>query len=83
MVFRFFISRIRITANTAIRFKQVEILKGSASTHLVVVLIVGLVNLIISKIPTNERELRFILNGTSALGLDVNGFYSQRFEKLV
>jgi iron complex outermembrane receptor protein len=61
--------------------KQVEILKGSASTLFGGGAIAGLVNLI-SKIPTNERELRFILNGTSALGLDVNGFYSQRFEKV-
>jgi iron complex outermembrane receptor protein len=43
--------------------------------------IAGLVNLI-SKTPTEERELRFLLNGTSALGLDINGFYSQRFNKV-
>ncbi|EIA07690.1 tonB-dependent receptor [Flavobacterium frigoris PS1] len=40
-----------------------------------------MVNLI-SKTPTKERELRFLLNGTSALGLDINGFYSQRFNKI-
>ncbi|MBU0941939.1 MAG: TonB-dependent receptor [Bacteroidetes bacterium] len=61
--------------------KQVEIIKGSASTLFGGGAIAGLVNLI-SKTPTDERELRFILNGTSALGLDVNGFYSQRFEKV-
>ena len=60
--------------------KQVEIIKGSASTLFGGGAIAGLVNLI-SKTPTEERELRFILNGTSALGLDVNGFYSQRFKK--
>lgn len=60
--------------------KQVEIIKGSASTLFGGGAIAGLVNLI-SKTPAEERELRFILNGTSALGLDVNGFYSQRFKK--
>lgn len=61
--------------------KQVEIIKGSASTLYGGGAIAGLVNLI-SKTPTEERELRFLLNGTSALGLDINGFYSQRFNKV-
>lgn len=61
--------------------KQVEIIKGSASTLYGGGAIAGLVNLI-SKTPAEERELRFILNGTSALGLDINGFYSQRFNKI-
>jgi iron complex outermembrane receptor protein len=60
--------------------KQVEIIKGSTSTLYGGGAIAGLVNLI-SKTPTKERTLTFHLNGTSALGLDVNGFYSQRFEK--
>jgi outer membrane receptor for ferrienterochelin and colicin len=61
--------------------KQVEIIKGSASTLYGGGAIAGLVNLI-SKTPTEQRELRFLLNGTSALGLDINGFYSQRFNKV-
>mgnify|MGYP003575464887 CR=1 FL=1 len=61
--------------------KQVEIIKGSASTLYGGGAIAGLVNLI-SKTPTQERELRFLLNGTSALGLNFNGFYSQRFNKI-
>lgn len=61
--------------------KQVEIIKGSASTLYGGGAIAGLVNLI-SKTPAEERELRFLLNGTSALGLDINGFYSQRFNKV-
>src|SRR5690606_17830862 len=60
--------------------KQVEIIKGSSSTLYGGGAIAGLVNLI-SKTPKEDRELRFHLNGTSALGLDINGFYSQRFEK--
>jgi len=61
--------------------KQVEVIKGSASTLYGGGAIAGLVNLI-SKTPTTEPELRFMLNGTSAGGLDLNGFYGQRFNKL-
>ncbi|WP_348797439.1 TonB-dependent receptor [Flavobacterium adhaerens] len=61
--------------------KQVEIIKGSASTLYGGGAIAGLVNLV-SKTPTEERELRFLINGTSALGLDINGFYSQQFDKI-
>ncbi|MDR0680697.1 MAG: TonB-dependent receptor plug domain-containing protein [Dysgonamonadaceae bacterium] len=60
--------------------KQVEIIKGSTSTLYGGGAIAGLVNLV-SKTPVKERTRTFHLNGTSALGLDVNGFYSQRFEK--
>ncbi|MDR1865175.1 MAG: TonB-dependent receptor [Bacteroidales bacterium] len=60
--------------------RQVEIIKGSSSTLYGEGAIAGLVNLI-SKTPTDERELSFHLSGTSALGLDLNGFYSQRFDK--
>ena len=60
--------------------KQVEIVKGSTSTLYGGGAIAGLINLI-SKTPADERELKFQLNGTTALGWDVNGFYSQRYEK--
>jgi len=61
--------------------KQVEIIKGSSSTLYGGGAIAGLVNLI-SKTPKEERELRFLINGTSARGLDVNGFYGQRWGKI-
>lgn len=60
--------------------KQVEVIKGSASTLYGGGAIAGLVNLI-SKTPGEERELNFHLNGTSAGGLDLNGFYSEQFGK--
>lgn len=60
--------------------KQIEVVKGSASTLYGGGAISGLVNLI-SKTPAKERELRFLVNGTSAGGLDVNGFYSKAFKK--
>ena len=61
--------------------KQVEIIKGSTSTLYGGGAIAGLVNLI-SKTPTEQRDLRFHLNGTSGRGLDINGFYGQKFKKI-
>ena len=60
--------------------KQVEIIKGSASTLYGGGAIAGLVNLI-SKTPPKERELKFQLNATSAGGWDLDGYYGQRFKK--
>lgn len=61
--------------------KQVEVIKGSSSTLYGGGAIAGLVNLV-SKTPTNERELSFLANATSAKGLDLSSFYSQRFGKV-
>ncbi|PZR40897.1 MAG: hypothetical protein DI538_02690 [Azospira oryzae] len=61
--------------------KQVEVIKGSSSTLYGGGAIAGLVNLI-SKRPTDERELRFFINGTSAKGLDLNGYYGQKLGKV-
>jgi iron complex outermembrane receptor protein len=61
--------------------KQVEVIKGSTSTLYGGGAIAGLVNLV-SKTPGNERELSFFTNATSAKGLDLSGFYSQRFNKI-
>ncbi|MGY0035672.1 TonB-dependent receptor plug domain-containing protein [Pedobacter sp. NJ-S-72] len=60
--------------------QQVEVIKGSSSTLYGGGAIAGLVNLV-SKKPTDQRQLNFLLNGTSALGLDVSGFYAQKFKK--
>lgn len=61
--------------------RQVEVIKGSASTLYGEGAIAGLVNLV-SRTPGEERQLNLLLNGTSALGLDVSGFYSEKFGKL-
>lgn len=60
--------------------KQVEVIKGSASTLYGGGAIAGLVNLI-SKTPGQKRVLDFIANGTTAGGLDLSGFYSERYGK--
>lgn len=61
--------------------KQVEVIKGASSTLYGGGAIAGLVNLV-SKTPTERREFNFMLNGTSALGLDASSFYSQKFKKI-
>ena len=60
--------------------KQVEVIKGASSTLYGGGAIAGLVNLI-SKTPEEAPELSFMLNGTSALGLDASGFYAEKFGK--
>jgi iron complex outermembrane receptor protein len=61
--------------------KQVEFIKGSASTLYGGGAIAGLVNLI-SKTPGKTPELTFLLNGTSAKGADASGFYSQKWQHI-
>ena len=61
--------------------KQVEVIKGSSSTLYGGGAIAGLVNLV-SKTPRDEKEISFMANGTSAKGLDLSGFYSQKFDKI-
>ena len=61
--------------------KQVEIIKGATSTLYGGGAIAGLVNLI-SKTPEEKKDLSLHFNGTSGKGLDVSGFYGQRFDKI-
>lgn len=60
--------------------KQVEVIKGSASTLYGGGAIAGLVNLV-SRTPGEERALDFMANGTSGKGLDLSGFFSERYGK--
>jgi iron complex outermembrane receptor protein len=60
--------------------KQVEIIKGSASTLYGGGAIAGLINLV-SKTPLEKREIGFLANATSTRGLDLSGFYSERYGK--
>ncbi|MCG8372948.1 MAG: TonB-dependent receptor [Balneolales bacterium] len=61
--------------------KQVEVIKGASSTLYGGGAIAGLVNLI-TKTPEEKPELSFMLNGTSALGLDASAFYSRKSGKI-
>lgn len=60
--------------------KQFEVIKGSSSTLYGGGAIAGLVNLI-SKTPTEKRELNFHIDITSAGGVNTSGFYGQKFNK--
>lgn len=61
--------------------KQVEVIKGASSTLFGGGAIAGIVNLV-SKTPTKQRKLDFLSNATSAGGLDLSSFYSQKFNKV-
>ena len=76
-----FASGLSLMQIAPLDLKQVEVIKGSSSTLYGGGAIAGLVNLI-SKTPEGEPELSFMANGTSALGLDLSGFYSQKLKKL-
>lgn len=60
--------------------KQIEIIKGSSSSLYGSDAIAGIINLI-SKQPQKERELTLLVNQTSLLGTDINGYFSQRWKK--
>ncbi|WP_036386343.1 TonB-dependent receptor [Muricauda sp. MAR_2010_75] len=76
-----FASGLSLMQIAPLDLKQVEVIKGSSSTLYGGGAIAGLVNLI-SKTPQDEPELSFMANGTSALGLDLSGFYSEKFNKV-
>jgi iron complex outermembrane receptor protein len=61
--------------------KQVEFIKGSASTLYGGGAIAGLVNLI-SKTPQDKPELTFLLNSNTAKGTDADGYYSQKWKHI-
>lgn len=61
--------------------KQVEIIKGSASTLYGSDAIAGIVNLI-SKKPSDEKEFSILLNLTHKGGSDISSFYSAKKGKL-
>ncbi|GAB3557653.1 TonB-dependent receptor [Spirosoma fluminis] len=64
-----------------LNLRQIEVIKGSASTLYGGGAIAGLVNLI-TRQPTGERQLNFMANGTTAGGLDLSGFYAQKGDKV-
>ncbi len=61
--------------------KRAEVIKGSSSTLYGGGAIAGLVNLV-TKEPTDRNEFTFMANTTSAKGLDLNTFYSHKFNKI-
>ena len=76
-----FSSGLSILQIPPLNLQQVEVIKGCQSTLYGSGAVAGLVNLV-TKNPTDERELSFMVNGTSALGLDLNGYYAQKYGKI-
>ena len=75
-----FSSGLSIMQIPPLDLKQVEIIKGSASTLYGGGAIAGLINFI-QKEPTEAGELSFMLNATSAKGFDLNSFVAKQFGK--
>ncbi|WP_461051921.1 TonB-dependent receptor [Spirosoma arcticum] len=76
-----FSSGLSILQIPPLNLQQVEVIKGCQSTLYGSGAIAGLVNLV-TRNPTDKRELSFMVNGTSALGLDLNGYYAQKYGKI-
>ncbi len=76
-----FSSGLSIMQIPPIDLKQVEVIKGSNSTLYGGGAIAGLVNLVTYQ-PDDGRKLRFMFDQTQAGGSTLNGFYTQRFNKI-
>ncbi|MGN6291253.1 MAG: TonB-dependent receptor [Chitinophagaceae bacterium] len=61
--------------------KRVEVIKGSSSTLYGGGAIAGLVNLV-TKEPTDKRELSLLVNANQTGALDLNAYYGQKFDKI-
>ncbi|MDZ4809304.1 MAG: TonB-dependent receptor plug domain-containing protein [Bacteroidota bacterium] len=61
--------------------KQVEVIKGAASTLYGGGAIAGLINFV-TKVPTEKKELTFLVNTNNTKALDISGYYSQNFKKI-
>lgn len=61
--------------------KRVEVIKGASSTLYGAGAIAGLINFV-TKVPTEKKELSFLVNGNHTKALDISGYYSQKFNKI-
>ena len=63
-----------------LNLKRAEVIKGSTSTLYGGGAIAGLINLI-TKEPTETRELSFLANVNQTQALDLSGFYAEKYKK--
>ena len=75
-----FASGLSILQIPPLNLKRVEVIKGSTSTLYGGGAIAGLINLI-TKEPTDKREIYFLANVNQTNALDVSSFYSERYKK--
>ncbi len=75
-----FSSGLSILQIPPLDLKRVEVIKGSASTLYGGGAIAGLINLV-TKVPTEKREISFLANANQTKALDLSGYYSEKFKK--
>ena len=75
-----FASGLSILQIPPLNLKRVEVIKGSTSTLYGGGAIAGLINLI-TKEPTDKREISFLANVNQTNATDVSSFYSVRYKK--
>jgi iron complex outermembrane receptor protein len=75
-----FASGLSILQIPPLDLKRVEVIKGSSSTLYGGGAIAGLINLI-TKVPTDKREISLLVNTNQTNALDLNAYYSQKFKK--
>ncbi|MFV8393476.1 TonB-dependent receptor [Flavobacterium sp. LB2P6] len=75
-----FASGLSILQIPPLNLKRVEVIKGSTSTLYGGGAIAGLINLI-TKEPTDKREISFLANINQTQALDLSGFYAEKYGK--
>ena len=75
-----FASGLSILQIPPLNLKRVELIKGSTSTLYGGGAIAGLINLI-TKEPTDKKEISFLANVNQTSALDLSGFYAERYKK--
>lgn len=75
-----FASGLSILQIPPLNLKRVEVIKGSTSTLYGGGSIAGLINLI-TKEPTDTREISFLANINQTQALDLSGFYAEKYKK--
>lgn len=75
-----FASGLSILQIPPLNLKRVEVIKGSTSTLYGGGAIAGLINLI-TKEPTETREISFLTNINQTQALDLSGFYAEKYKK--
>ena len=75
-----FASGLSILQIPPLNLKRVEVIKGSTSTLYGGGAIAGLINLI-TKDPTDKREISFMANVNQTQAVDFSGFYAEKYKK--